>query len=674
MELLDALVLRGHSVPTPYKADAWERLLRDAGLIHRFHKIPLGLQHGFTLDFPPIRYTQTPPNKPSINTYATEFNESVCKEIAKGRYLGPFSLCEIERALGPIQTSPLSIIPKPGRPGKFRLIQNFSFPLATSSIFPNPSINSSIKAEDFPTTWGKFSVVYLLISRLPPGSEAATRDVAEAYRTIPLHQSQWPAAVVRISESQGCIDTFTAFGATPSAGAYGHMADAGCELMRVQGIGPIEKWVDDHIFFRIRRSHLANYNKSRQVWRNAIRQSGLITTGSRIWFKGQSYMDGSFDEFNEDCIFQITDLSCESPRSAHDQLFTYNFDDIDKLSDTLGIPWEKSKDQPFNSSTIYIGFLWDIANKRVSLSPRKVEKYLSAIQTWLTRTTHMLQEVRELYGKLLHACSAMPRGRAYLTGLERMLATCGRRPFAPHHPDKAISADLAWWVEALRSGAVSRPILPPSPFVDPQAFSDASSGIGIGIVVGPYWRAWRLLPGWRSREDPKDIGWAEAVSFELLVRALARMGIAQDQTIVHGDNTGVVEGWKSNRHRNRATNSVFRRIHLFIHSLPRHVSISTRYVQTQFNPADDPSRGILGPLETLIPDFPIPVELNDFVIDACAPPSPTELFALQHGQYSAPAAKVINCAKLRAEELERRLHEHNEDFNFIASALKAPQK
>ena len=168
------------------------------------------------------------------------------------------------------------------------------------------------------------------------------------------------------------------------------MADAGCELMRVQGIGPIEKWVDDHIFFRIRRSHLANYNKSRQVWRNAIRQSGLITTGSRIWFKGQSYMDGSFDEFNEDCIFQITDLSCESPRSAHDQLFTYNFDDIDKLSDTLGIPWEKSKDQPFNSSTIYIGFLWDIANKRVSLSPRKVEKYLSAIQTWLTRTTHCL--------------------------------------------------------------------------------------------------------------------------------------------------------------------------------------------------------------------------------------------------------------------------------------------
>ena len=79
-------------------------------------------------------------------------------------------------------------------------------------------------------------------------------------------------------------------------------------------------------------------------------------------------------------------------------------------------------------------------------------------------------------------------------------------------------------------------------------------------------------------------------------------------------------------------------------------------------------------METLIPDFPTPVELNDFVIDACAPPSPTELFALQHGQYSAPAAKVIDRARLQAEELERRLHEHNEDFSFIASALKAPQK
>ena len=68
------------------------------------------------LHFPSIHYTQLPPNKPSIDSYTLEFNESVCKEISKGRYLGPFSLCEIGWVLGLIQTSPLSILILPSIP------------------------------------------------------------------------------------------------------------------------------------------------------------------------------------------------------------------------------------------------------------------------------------------------------------------------------------------------------------------------------------------------------------------------------------------------------------------------------------------------------------------------------------------------------------------------------
>jgi len=642
MALPAALVHRSRAPPTPYKADAWEHHLHIAGLLPRFATIPSGLRHGFILNFPPIYRTQTPPNKNSIIVYNQQFTESIRKEILKGRYLGPYPLSEIESTLGPFQSSPLSIVPKAGRPGKFRLIQNFSFPLSPTHHFPNSSINSHINADDFPTTWGKFSTVYLLISRLPPGSEAATRDVAEAYRTIPLHKSQWPGAVVRISESQACIDTFTAFGVTPAAGAYGHMADAGCEIMRSHGIGPIEKWVDDHVFFRIRREFTTKYNTHRTVWRDATRPSGLITSGSRIWFKGSMHDDGSCDEFSEDCSFPIRDLSAASSRSRHDQLFTYNFDDIDSISDSLGIPWEKSKDQPFGSTTIYIGFLWDITNRRVSLTPPKINKYLTAIQTWQSRPSHVLQDVRELYGKLLHTCSAIPRGRSYLTGFERMLGTCARKPFMPHRPDKAITADLLWWADTLSSGAVSRPILPPAPSTDPQAFSDASSGIGLAITIGSHWRAWRLLPGWQTRDGQKDIGWAEAVAFELLVCAVSSMDNIGPRTILHGDNTGVVEGWKSGRHRNRATNLVFRRIHTFLHALPNHLHINTRYVPSESNPADGPSRGILGPLDLLLPNIPISPELEPFLIDALNPPSPAELAALQSGLYSPPAAKVIN--------------------------------
>jgi len=202
-------------------------------------------------------------------------DEIILKEVSKGRYIGPFPLSLIEDAIGPYQSSPLSIIPKPGKPGNFRLVQNFSFPLSPNPPNPSHSINSHIDASNFPASWGNFSiVVYLLISRLPPGSEAATRDVAEAYRTIPFHPSPWPAAVVRTSPTHGCIDTCTAFGATTSAGSYGHLADAAADLFRFHGIGPLHKWVDDHIFIRIPIQHNLDYNAARASWHNAIKQHG----------------------------------------------------------------------------------------------------------------------------------------------------------------------------------------------------------------------------------------------------------------------------------------------------------------------------------------------------------------------------------------------------------------
>jgi hypothetical protein len=72
---------------------------------------------------------------------------------------------------------------------------------------------------------------------------------------------------------------------------------------------------------------------------------------------------------------------------------------------------------------------------------------------------------------------------------------CSDKPFMPHRPVKSIADDLLWWDESLRSGRVKLSIPPPLPFADIQAFSDASSSVGIDIVISGRWRAWRLLPG-----------------------------------------------------------------------------------------------------------------------------------------------------------------------------------
>jgi hypothetical protein len=669
MELKSALEQRKLTPLTPYKADAWDYELRSAGILDRFVKIPQGLRLGFKIDFPSISNVQTPPNRDSVTEFSIEFNVIIQKELDKGRYLGPFTAKALEELIGPFQSSPMSIIPKPAKRGKFRLIQNFSYPHSPSVIHPNPSVNSNIDAQSFPTTWGKFSIVYNLIANLPPGSEAATRDVAEAYRTIPLHSSQWPAGVVRVSSTHFCIDTCTAFGATPSAGVYGHMADAGAEVFRNNGIGPLDKWVDDHLFIRIKCIFLAQYNEWRKNWNLTFARSGMRQTGGRIWFGEQCLETGKLEEANENRSKPIKDLSNDSPRSEHDKSFTYNARDIDVLSEKLGVIWEPLKDQPFAPSTTYTGFDWNVQVKTVQLSESKVNKYLAAIHKWRKRHAHVLQDVQELYGKLLHACEALPRGRTYLTSLEAMLSLCGEKPFLPHRAGEKVADDLNWWSDILQTGGVAQGIYPALKLKNPFAFSDASSGIGIGIVVGEHWRAWRLIPGWKTLNGKRDIGWAEAVGFELLTYTLATLLNDNGHVIVHGDNTGVVEGWWKRKHRNNEVNRVFRRINEFIHNLTYTFDVVTAYVPSASNPADKPSRGVHGPKSLLLPPIGIPEDLKPFIIDATEPLSTTEIRLLHNGSYSAPAAKLINSQFIRQQASERARANREEEEGFISRAL-----
>ena len=118
MELKPALELRQHRALTPYKSNAWEFLLTQAGLLHQYHHIPNSLWSGFTITFPSISTTQTHLNCPSIVEFHTQFSEIMHDEFAKGQYLGPLSKVSLESLIGPFQFSPFSIIPKPAKISK----------------------------------------------------------------------------------------------------------------------------------------------------------------------------------------------------------------------------------------------------------------------------------------------------------------------------------------------------------------------------------------------------------------------------------------------------------------------------------------------------------------------------------------------------------------------------
>lgn len=123
---------------------------------------------------------------------------------------------------------------------------------------------------------------------------------------------------------------------------------------------------------------------------------------------------------------------------------------------------------------------------------------------------------------------------------------------------------------------------------DFHAYSDASSGHGISIIIDGRWRAWELIPGWKG--DGKDIGWAESIGFELLTLSIINACPPSIYFKVYRDNRGIIEGWWTGRSRSRACNEVFKRIHLAANEAK--CTILTRYVPSKTNPTDGPSRSI----------------------------------------------------------------------------------
>ena len=137
------------------------------------------------------------------------------------------------------------------------------------------SVNAHINSDDFPCTWGTFATVALIIAHLPPGSQASVCDVAEAYHTIPAKPDQWPGLVICLqADDQYAINVCNNFGLTSAGGVYGMVADMGADMFRGQGMGPVVKWVDDHIFFRIPWTHLSDYNNQCAEWHREIQAHG----------------------------------------------------------------------------------------------------------------------------------------------------------------------------------------------------------------------------------------------------------------------------------------------------------------------------------------------------------------------------------------------------------------
>ena len=121
---------------------------------------------------------------------------------------------------------------------------------------------------------------------------------------------------IRLNEGDSfAIDMRDCFGLASGCGIYGRLGDAGAQIMRSHGIGPISKWVDDHIFFRILCCHLDEYNFKRRQWAQDITgNGGELHDGGRLWFKGAVMPKDQHEEFDKDSSCAVRDLSQASER------------------------------------------------------------------------------------------------------------------------------------------------------------------------------------------------------------------------------------------------------------------------------------------------------------------------------------------------------------------------
>ncbi|CAE7229144.1 unnamed protein product [Rhizoctonia solani] len=324
-------------ITTPLIPDAWEATLRQFDLWQQFHDIPDGLRYGFRIGTSHVLSTTSmPPNHKSSLDNAGIVTEAINKELSAGRYSGPFSPKHLERLIGPFRSAPLGVIAK-SKPGEFRIVQDFSFPKGEG---PHPALNAEIDSDSFTCEWGFFNNIVDIILACPPGTEAATLDVDAAYRRMPIHPDDQPHIVI-MWDNQVWLDHCAPFGAASSNGIFGRCGDAMAHIAEAMGMGPVQKWVDDFVFFRF-----------------------------------------------------PPPLALDPPR--------FSLQDIYDLGSALGWPWKDEKTTPFSPSFTYLGLEWHIPERTVAIPLPKRDKYMARAHDWLASPKVTQNQTETLVGSLAH--------------------------------------------------------------------------------------------------------------------------------------------------------------------------------------------------------------------------------------------------------------------------------
>ncbi|RXW16082.1 hypothetical protein EST38_g9772 [Candolleomyces aberdarensis] len=544
-----------HRIITPYNPDSFQLELDAHNLSGDYPLLVHNLRHGFPIgNMPKLEETIIIPNAASCRDHMDDIDTYLMDEVAADRMSGPFSRSEVEDILGgPFFSSPLVVVVQsqgPGLKDKVRICRHLS-----KGNKHADSVNSHIVKEDFPTRFDLASRVADIVASAPPGTQACALDIEKFHRTCPVLPSHKCWLVTQGRPGEFFIDHVHPFGCACASSNSGMIANAVVDIWHAKEVSPILKYEDDIGAFR-----------------------------SPV--PGGPFSDGEFS-------------------------YTYDRETLLSHVAPLCVPWHPEKgDGVFREVFTFIGFMWDLPKKTVSLPEVKRLKFLHRVSEFLQKYEARqcpLAEVEKIHGSLCHVAFVYRDGRSRLPSLSNFATTFKGNRLTKRYPSRSAISDLKWWRDKLSMPGFIRDLnLSLSP-ADIGLFVDACTSWGIGIYVGGKWMAFRLAPDWKT--EGRHIGWLETLAIELAVYLVYSRGFRNTHLLLHSDNQGTIGSIAKGRCRNTHINDSVRRTYDVL--VPASVDITLAYVESASNPADPISRGVLGLPSDRIPlSFALPHDLT----------------------------------------------------------------
>ena len=162
------------------------------------------------------------------------------QEINAGRISGPHT----SPPFSPFQISPLNVREK-STPGKYRLIHDLSYP------YNDESINSKIPDHLKSVKYSSVRDTMATLSRLPKGVYMAKCDIADAYRIIPLHPSEYPKLGM-MWMGQYYFDKYLPQGCGSSCRIFEAFSTALEAIFKFYNpVGDVQHMIDDFLFIAL---------------------------------------------------------------------------------------------------------------------------------------------------------------------------------------------------------------------------------------------------------------------------------------------------------------------------------------------------------------------------------------------------------------------------------------